>query len=185
MTNPVILPYHVLPAGYHAWDPRAPEVAHLVADLIEREAPSLTVEHVGSTAVPGCGGKGIVDLMLMYPPATIPEARDTLERLGFQHQVTRSPFPEERPMRTGAILHDDTEFRIHVHVISADSPEVEEFRTFRDSLRGDPELLARYEARKQEIIASGITDGTDYSMSKGSFCREVLTQHGLEVTHPA
>jgi GrpB-like predicted nucleotidyltransferase (UPF0157 family) len=182
MPGIVILPYRLLPASYHEWDPRAPEVAGLVGDYILQAMPDVTVEHVGSSSVPGIAGKGIVDLMLVYPPGLLPAVRDTLERLGFQHQKNAHPFPEERPMRTGAIEYDGTEFRVHVHVIASNSPEVEEFRLFRDALRRDPVLAARYMARKREILASGITDSEDYSRTKGSFCREVLDELEAEAS---
>lgn len=169
-----ILPYHVQPARYHEWDERAPRVAALLIGAIEADNPWVTVEHVGSTSVPGCGGKGIIDLMLMYPPGGLDAAREALDRLGFQHQISRDPFPEARPMRVGAVRYDGDEFRAHVHVIAVDSPEVAEFRVFRDALHGNPDLMAAYMTRKQEILAAGITDATDYAHTKGSFCQEVL-----------
>jgi GrpB-like predicted nucleotidyltransferase (UPF0157 family) len=170
-----ILPYHLMPASYHEWDERAPRVAALLIRAIEAEDPVVTVEHVGSTSVPGCGGKGIIDLMLMYPSGGLEAAREALDRSGFQHQISHDPFPEDRPMRVGAVRYDGDEFRTHVHVIAEDSPEVAEFRVFRDALHGDSDLMAAYTARKREILAAGITDPTDYTHMKGPFCQEVLT----------
>ena len=171
-----ILPYHVAAASYHEWDPRAPHVADAVIQHIEMDNPAVSVEHIGSTSVPGCGGKGIVDLMLMYPPGGLEVARSRVDVLGFQHQTSRDPFPEERPMRVAAVRYDDEEFKVHLHIIAADSPEVVEFRVFRESLRRDVELMNRYMRRKQEILADGITDSTDYAHTKGAFCRDVLAR---------
>jgi GrpB-like predicted nucleotidyltransferase (UPF0157 family) len=171
-----ILPYQQQTASYHEWDPRAPEVAATLIRAIEAANPAATVEHVGSTSIPGCGGKGIIDLMLMYPSGELAAAREALDRVGFQHQTSKEPFPEERPMRVGAVLYGGTEFRTHIHVIAADSPEVEEFRTFRDALHGDPALMQAYMSRKHEILAEGITDSLEYSKTKGSFCQDVLAQ---------
>ncbi|HEY8684334.1 MAG TPA: GrpB family protein [Chloroflexota bacterium] len=169
-----ILPYRLHPASYHEWDSRAPAVAALLIRTIEAEIPQVTVEHIGSTSVPGCGGKGIIDLMLMYPPGGMEAARDALDRSGFQHQISRHPFSEERPMRVAAVNYDGAEFRTHVHVIAADSPEVEEFRIFRDALLRNPDLITAYTARKHEILAAGITDAYTYTKTKGSFCQDVL-----------
>ncbi len=77
-------------------------------------------------------------------------------------------------MRTGAVLDEGTSYRLHVHVLADDSPEIAEFRTFRDRLRADPDLVATYTARKRHIIATGITDAVDYAEAKGAFCRQVL-----------
>jgi GrpB-like predicted nucleotidyltransferase (UPF0157 family)/mannose-6-phosphate isomerase-like protein (cupin superfamily) len=127
------------------------------------------VEHIGSTAVPDCAGKGIVDLMLLYPDGGLESARDTLDRLSFQRQTTRDPFPEDRPMRTGCIVHDGTTFYLHVHVIAASSPEAATLRSFRDRLRSEPGLVVAYVAMKRAIIAEGCTDSVDYSIRKGEF----------------
>src|SRR5579859_4042069 len=169
-----ILPYTHHSASYHEWDPRTPIVASLLIRAIEADIPEVTVEHVGSTSIPGCGGKGIIDLMLVYPEGGLESARDALDRSGFQHQAGRDPFPEDRPMRVGAVQYDGVEFRTHVHVIAADSHEVAEFRAFRDALLGSPELVDAYVARKREILAAGITDSLDYTHEKSPFCQDVL-----------
>jgi GrpB-like predicted nucleotidyltransferase (UPF0157 family) len=85
---------------------------------------ALTVEHIGSTSVPGCAGKGILDLMVLYPPGQLEDARQVLADLGFQRQTTADPFPENRPMRTGSVQYQGNTFRIHAHVLAKDSSEV-------------------------------------------------------------
>ena len=167
-------PYEQSPAICHDHDPRSFVVAKRVGHLIESRVPGIVVEHVGSTAVPGCAGKGVVDLMILYPLGQLPEVRDALDALGFQRQTGRDPFPEERPMRIGSIDYDGIRFRLHAHVIAADSPEVSELLTFRDRLRGEPMLLEQYVALKRKIIAEGVTDSLDYSIRKGDFIAAIL-----------
>ena len=77
-------------------------------------------------------------------------------------------------MRVGAWDHDGETFLLHVHVIPADSPEVDEMRFFRTCLRGDPELARAYVARKRRILDSGVTDRLEYVRQKGEFIKEVL-----------
>jgi GrpB-like predicted nucleotidyltransferase (UPF0157 family)/mannose-6-phosphate isomerase-like protein (cupin superfamily) len=166
--------YEPSPATCNDYDPRAFEVARQVGHLIESHLPGIAVEHVGSTSVPGCAGKGIVDLMVLYPPGQLPEVREGLYALGFQRQTGRDPFPEERPMRVGSIEHDGARFRLHVHVIASDSPEVSELRAFRDRLRAVPMLLEQYVTLKRKIIAEGVTDTLDYSIRKGDFIAGIL-----------
>ena len=161
------------------YDPRAPEVAKRVAAVIRSHLPAVSVEHIGSTSVPGCAGKGIVDLMLLYPEGQVEAARDVLDGLGFQRQITRDPFPEDRPMRTGSVVHDGTTFQLHVHVIAACSPEAAELRRFRDRLRADSNLVVSYVAAKKAILASGVTDSVDYCICKGKFVEEALRGGGL------
>ena len=77
-------------------------------------------------------------------------------------------------MRVGAWDYQDGRFLLHVHVIPADSPEVDDLRFFRACLRADPQLLKLYIARKREIIAKGVTDSLDYCNAKGEFIKDVL-----------
>lgn len=165
--------YEVRPAAYQPYDPRYPAVAaHLIA-LIEERMPVAHVEHIGSTAVPGCAGKGNIDLLMLYPPGHISQARGALDTMGFQRGTGRDAFPESRPVRIGTIEHDDTTFYLHVHVVAADAPEVTEQLAFREALRADATLVRAYEARKREVIAAGITYGPDYSRAKEAFIRGV------------
>jgi GrpB-like predicted nucleotidyltransferase (UPF0157 family) len=170
----VIGPYEEMPAACREHDPHSMDVARQVGALIESDLPGVVVEHVGSTSVPGCAGKGVVDLMVLYPQGRLPGVLDKLDLLGFQRQTTRDPFPEERPMRIGSIHRSGTRFLLHVHVIAADSAEASELRAFRERLRHDPRLVDAYVSRKRAILAAGITDSVEYSVRKGGFVGEVL-----------
>jgi GrpB-like predicted nucleotidyltransferase (UPF0157 family) len=172
--EPVIGPYASLPAVCRDYDPRAAAVARQIGHLISEHLPDIHAEHVGSTSVSSCAGKGIVDLMIPVPEGEMDATKELLDRLGFQRQSGPDPFPEDRPMRVGSLLHDGVAFQLHVHVIPASSLEVEEMRFFRACLQSDPELKKAYVARKRKIIADGITDPLEYCKSKGEFLKAVL-----------
>ena len=172
--QPVIAAYASRPAVCRESDPRSAAVARQVAALVSGHLPQICVEHVGSTAVPGCAGNGIVDLLIAVPDGEMENVKGLLDRLGFQRQTNRDPFPENRPILVGAWDYDGQAFLLHIHVIPVNSSEVEEMRFFRACLTGDPELLKLYVARKQEIIASGVTDSLEYCCAKGEFIKEVL-----------
>ena len=161
-------------AAFRPYDPRCPEVAARVAALIRRRLPDVRVEHVGSTAIPGCDGKGVVDLMLLYPPGRLAEARDAVDGLGFQRHTAPGAFPEERPVRIGTIRHDDETFRLHVHVVAADAPEAARQLHFRDTLRADPTLVAEYVAGKRAVLAGGVADSDQYNQGKDAFIKRVM-----------
>ncbi|HET6660518.1 MAG TPA: hypothetical protein VFH16_11425 [Rubrobacter sp.] len=48
-------------------------------------------------------------------------------------------------MRVGSIRHDGVTFRLHVHVVPADSGEPDDLRAFREWLRADPEMMEALE----------------------------------------
>jgi len=154
----------------HSQFQTSPTMPEGVASELNRQArPDLRVEHIGSTSVPGCAGKGVIDLMLLYGEGGLEHAKRVLDWLGFQRQSTRDPFPESRPMRLGAINYQGKIYRTHVHVIPATSPEAAELQGFRDHLRADPELMKAYVDRKRAIVDAGIVDTVDYCEAKGEF----------------
>jgi GrpB-like predicted nucleotidyltransferase (UPF0157 family) len=169
-----IYPYAAKPVEYLPYNSQSRPVAKLVGDLITATASDLIVEHIGSTAVVGCWGKGIVDLLVMYERGGLEAARDTLNRLGFQRQGGLDPFPESRPMRVGSVDHLSRLYRMHAHVLEKGSGEARDLIRFRDLLRGNEDLRRAYEAEKRMILARGITHGAEYSDAKGEFIRHAL-----------
>lgn len=94
---------------------------------------ALSVEHVGSTSVPGLAAKPIVDILLVvedsgeevsYLPA--------LEEAGYVLRVREPDFDEHRMFRT-------PQKDVHVHIFSTGSKEIRRLLLLRDHLREDQE----------------------------------------------
>jgi 5-(carboxyamino)imidazole ribonucleotide synthase len=171
-------PYERRVAEVHEWDPRTVEVAHRVAELVRAQRPDLTVEHIGSTAVAGLPGKGIVDLSIETDPADIPKVVELLYDLGFQPQPGPDPWPPTRPMPVGSYDLDGERFRIHLHV----QPRGGDFPrdiAFRDALRSDPELTRQYAELKRGITRDGPVDGFRYTHSKTTWILGVYRRLGF------
>jgi GrpB-like predicted nucleotidyltransferase (UPF0157 family) len=177
-SRPPIGPYRRAPVQVHQADPAAPEVARRLIELIATRWPRTPAEHVGSSAVAGLAGKGIIDLLLPAEPADIPAVTQALLGLGFQPQRP-AVFPASRPMLWGAFRHGSTDYRVHVHVVPASSPEVTAMRGFRDALRADPLLRRRYAALKRAIVAGGPVDPVVFSNAKHDWIAATLAQLGL------
>jgi GrpB-like predicted nucleotidyltransferase (UPF0157 family) len=177
-SEPPIGPYRRVPVQLHQADPAAPEVARRLIALIATRWPDPPAEHVGSSAVPGLAGKNIIDLLVAAAPATIPAITQALLELGFQPQVPAA-FPATRPMLWGAFGHGPTDYRVHVHVVPASSPEVAAMRGFRDALRADPLLRRRYAALKWAIVKGGPVDPVVFSNAKHDWIVATLAQLGL------
>ena len=177
-SRPPIGPYRRPPVQVHQADPAAPEVARRLIALIATRWPGAPAEHVGSSAVAGLAGKGIIDLLLPAEPADVPAITQVLLELGFQHQIP-AVFPASRPMLWGAFRHRPTDYRVHVHVVPASSPEVTAMRGFRDALRSDPILRRRYAALKRAIVAGGPVDPVAFSKAKHDWIAATLARLGL------
>jgi GrpB-like predicted nucleotidyltransferase (UPF0157 family) len=176
--RPPIGPYRRAPVQVHRPDPHAPEVARRLIELIATRWPPTPAEHVGSSSVPGLAGKGIIDLLLPAEPADLPTITQALLELGFEPQLP-AVFPASRPMLWGTFRHGPTDYRVHVHVVAASSPEVTAMRGFRDALRADPLLRRRYAALKRAIVAGGPVDPVVFSNAKHDWIAATLAQLGL------
>ena len=165
-------------ASFEPYDPRFTTIATLVIKAIQEVSTSLLAEHIGSTAVPGCAGKGIVDIMVVYAPDSQQLAHSVLEDLGFHPQGPefkhRDSFPDDHLVRIGELDHDGDTFRCYVHAIPENSHEVARFRTFRERLREDSALLEQYVAVKRAAIDAGVSDTDDYVVRKIAVIKEIL-----------
>jgi GrpB-like predicted nucleotidyltransferase (UPF0157 family) len=109
------------------WPERYRSVARLIIETLGDAA--LSVEHVGSTAVPGLAAKPVIDIDL-----TVPDSRDentyvsALRRRGFELFVREPWWYEHRLLRL-------EEPRCNLHVFSPDCAEAERHLIFRDWLR--------------------------------------------------
>ena len=128
--------------------------------------------------MPGLAGKNTIDLLLAAEPAHIPAITQALCELGFQPQRPAA-FPATRPMLWGAFHHRATEYRVHVHVVPASSPEVATMCGFRDALRANPRLRREYAALKQTIVESGRVDPVAFTKAKHDWIVAALDQLGL------
>jgi len=182
-STPPIGRYRRVPVQVHQADSDTPEVARRLIALIATRWPATPAEHIGSTAVPGLAGKGIIDLLLAAPPAHIPAITQALLELGFQPQVPAA-FPATRPMLWGTFRQGPTTYRVHVHVVPASSPEVAAMRGFRDALCADPVLRRRYAVLKRAIVAGGPADPVAFTKAKHDWIAATLAHLGLAGDQP-
>ena len=178
---PPIGPYERRAAAVREWDPRVDVVAARVVDIIHTVRPELVIEHIGSTAVPGLPGKGIVDLGTEADPAEIPAITEAMYDLGFGPQPGPNPWPPTRPMVVGSTRLDDEEFRIHFHIHPRGTGDLAKDIRFRDALRGDPALRDGYAAIKTGIVepAGGWVDPVRYQAEKGVWILEMFDRLGI------
>jgi GrpB-like predicted nucleotidyltransferase (UPF0157 family) len=133
---------------------------------IARLLPGAEIVHVGSTAVPGALTKGDVDLMVRVPANAFEPA---VRALGSAYSVHQ---PENwTPTYASFVDPESTDPPVGVQLVVAGSKDEALFEPFVAALRGDPALLAEYNALKRRL------DGSDYeryTREKGDFIERVL-----------
>ena len=142
------------------------------------DVPLGRIAHIGSTAVPGLSGKPIIDLMVEVPDyATVRDrVAPVLTRNGYEFFFRpRGPGSEE--IDYAWFIRRDAQGRRthHVHMAPAGSRYWDRV-TFRDRLRADPDLAARYGEIKRRALAEHPGDRAAYSRAKGAFIRQVLAR---------
>ena len=163
------------------WDPHAPAVAERVIAIVHAARPDLVIEHIGSTAVPGLPGKGIVDLGTEADPDDIPAITAAMYELGFGPQPGPDPWPATRPMHVGSLIDEGLEYRIHFHVHPRGSGDLAKDLRFRDALRADPALRDAYAETKRGIIGAdgGSVDAIRYQAAKGVWILDEFDRLGI------
>jgi GrpB-like predicted nucleotidyltransferase (UPF0157 family) len=163
-------------ATYKPYDMRYPFVAENIKRDISSQTRIFEVEHIGSTAISGAGGKGIIDLMALYPEGTLEETKEMLLSIGFckQGEEFAYQWPEHRPMLLGNYAFDKDIFLVYIHIVKRNSDEVHRFRVFRERLKNMPELMNEYCDIKKSIIAEGVTDTDVYVKRKRPIIKKIL-----------
>lgn len=156
-------------------DPRWPGhfegLARRVRDALGWRA--LSVEHVGSTSVPGLPAKPIIDIDLtVADPNNEAGYVPPLENAGFELRIREPWWYGHRVLRA-------TQPRCHLHVFGYDSPELVKHRIFRDWLRGNPDecLLYATTKRKAAEVANSLGEhGMQYNARKQEVVREIYAR---------
>ena len=168
----IISPYSPAPLVFLPYDEKFPELFAYLQRAIVNVLPTAEVQHIGSTSIPGMGGKNILNLMVALPYADFPGALRTLEGLGFHVHPYKSE-PEDRPLRVGVIEYRWVRYGVHVHVLEYNSDNYYNSIFFRDYLQSHPEAQEEYQRLKQEAVVRS-SDPTMYNNAKQPFIRSIL-----------
>ncbi|MBB3315443.1 GrpB-like predicted nucleotidyltransferase (UPF0157 family) [Rhizobium sp. BK181] len=151
------------PAWPALFDAARRELVTLAADSI------LTIEHIGSTAVPGLAAKPKIDLDAVLVDET---ARNSVASLlpsaGFRahgdpHGDGRWPF-----------TRDHEGYGLRLYLCTPNNPAHRNRILFRDHLRCHPQKAAEYQALKRHLAAKANGDWDIYTGGKSDFVAETL-----------
>jgi len=161
------------------YDPMWPEeFARVRTELLSALASAvLSVDHVGSTSVPGLDAKPIIDILVSVP--SLEESltlAPTLGRLGFEYR-RRDELPDRHyfPRTVGGLR------RHHVSLAEPGSWHHRNSLTFRDALRRDADLARRYGELKRRLASEVGSRRLEYQNGKTDFILGVLRTEGCEI----
>jgi GrpB-like predicted nucleotidyltransferase (UPF0157 family) len=135
---------------------------------LSRAGIVLTLEHSGSTAVPGLAAKPILDILAGAPDhATVARAVDTLQHADYIYRGEQG-IPGRHFFRRG----DPRQYHIHLTLTGSDFWR--DHLLFRDHLRANPDVAAEYAALKHALAARYPFDRESYIEGKTEFVQRIL-----------
>ena len=128
------------------------------------------IEHVGSTSVPECAAKPVIDIMIgARGPSEDLRCISPVVSLGYEC-MGELGIP-------GRIYFRKGEPRTHhIHLVEHGCDFGERHILFRDSLRERPDLVEQYSALKRELAAKFGADREGYTDAKSPFIEAVMVQ---------
>lgn len=173
MTNPVIV------VDYDPTWPRIFEeiratVSGMLGDLV------VTIEHVGSTSVPGLAAKPIIDLdVAILTRVHLPLAIERLATLGYVYRGDLGiPGREAFRRPAGTPNH-------HLYVCTPDTPSHREHLALRDYLRAYPDAAREYGELKRRLAMAYRHDIDSYIEGKTEFITNILRLASLNASPDA
>jgi GrpB-like predicted nucleotidyltransferase (UPF0157 family) len=156
------------------YDGKAPLIFEQIRQFVRNVVPyTVEVEHIGSTAVPGLGGKGIIDILTVTNRENMPKIVEILESKGYKHNAQADTIPEKLFV-SGPYKYNERELHIHIHITFFGSKEHKDKLLFRDFLRRHPNEAETYFKLKQQASREAGSDGAKYTELKKSYINEVL-----------
>lgn len=132
----------------------------------------IDIEHIGSTAVPGLLAKPVIDILAGVGAMAV--ARALTAPLLDAGYSTSAEFNARLTDRQWFMRWADGHRTHHLHVVVHGSKVWAERLHFRDELRANPVLAARYAALKARLMLQHANDREAYTSGKAAFIRATL-----------
>lgn len=157
------------------YDPDWPRQFEVLRSVLSRALGdvALSIEHVGSTSVPGLAAKPIVDLDAVVAPGQVGTAIDRLAAIGYEHKGDLG-VPGREAMR-----HPRGTARHHLYVCEEGNLALANHLAVRDVLRADAAAARAYGELKRALAARFADDVDGYVEGKAAFILDVLRARGF------
>lgn len=129
-----------------------------------------SIEHVGSTSVPGLSAKPIVDIM--FGVKDLQSSKQAIEELT---EIDYCYYPYKKEVMHWFCKPSPEHRTHHLHLIPFQSKLWEERVRFRDILRSQPEVAGKYERLKRSLASEFSNDREAYTDNKGPFIKAILS----------
>lgn len=156
------------------YDPHWPQLFEMLRSRIAAALGELaiSIEHVGSTAVPGLAAKPIIDIdVLLRSTSDLPVVIRKLGYMGYEHRGDLGVSGREAFRTKSDAVHH------HLYVCPPGSREYERHVAFRNYLRTHPADANAYALLKRELASRLRNDREAYNQAKSEFVQRILQRN--------
>lgn len=168
---PVIVDY--IPS----WPDRFEAIAKRIGAALGSRA--LSIDHIGSTAVPGLCAKDVIDVQVTVAELDAVAITPAMQGMGLRSRPTivrdhQPPGSVGDDTDWNKLYFDTMDNSTHVHVRRAGRPNQRYALLFRDYLRAHPQTAAAYGEFKRRLAAL-CSDTLTYADAKDPVCDVILS----------
>ena len=163
MANVIVVDYD--PAWRDAFERLRAHICPCICDV------ATSIEHVGSTSVPGLAAKPIIDMTIVVPTASaMARVIDRLATMGYQHRGDLG-VPGREAFASPQDTHDH-----HLYACISGNEGLRNHLAVRDYIRSNPTAAQAYGTLKKQLAARFADDITGYIDGKTQFILEILAR---------
>jgi len=140
------------------------------------------IEHIGSTAIPGVDGKGVIDIMLVFDkPDEIEPIIVSLQQHGY-YFTDGGVDRRDKAFMSSSGERESGPGDIHLHLVSIDNQDYPRAILFRDYLIRHPKAKQSYVNLKYELYKKVAGNRSEYTKLKSSFIEKIIALAQDETT---
>jgi len=162
--------------SFKKYSKKFPKLYQLERKRIRKILPHAQIAHIGSTAVPGLGGKGIIDVGIAMPKKYRISARNKLEKAGYTFK--ESGGDAERFFLRRDYKYRGKTRRVHLHLTWLNSPNWKKNLALVWYLKRNRAVAEEYTQIKKKAVLFAKGDGEKYRKYKDNYLKK-LTKKAL------
>jgi GrpB-like predicted nucleotidyltransferase (UPF0157 family) len=153
---------------------------HLQKDIL-KDIPIISIEHVGSTSIPGLVAKPVLDIDIIVDSVAVSSTRAALAEADYQ-DLGDMGVPGRYAFRQPGILVDGTtrngEIRRNTYVVIDGCLSLRNHLDLKRILLEDEALREEYSNKKKQLVGSGVEDVDEYCRGKTEVAIKILKAAG-------
>lgn len=129
---------------------------------------NVKIEHVGSTAIKGLGGKGIIDIIISSNQLNYDKMKLNKAHYFFRPKAGT----DKRLFFRKDIQFKNKTYRLHLHLTKYQGKDWQEMINFRENLNKNSDLVQQYIKIKKQAVKKAKGDKDIYNQAKYEFIKK-------------